>query len=102
MAHHPATAGLPAQWTRFDEWYDYGTNPRPAVRVLAAVDESTYSGGGMGADHPIAWCHERAGGRAFYTGLGHTIESFSEPAFRGHLLGGIRWAARLDPGAMDA
>jgi len=63
--------------------------------VLARVDESTYSGGGMGSDHPIAWCHEAAGGRAFYTGLGHTIESYAEPLFRAHLLGGILWAARL-------
>ena len=41
------------------------------VQVLATADEATYSGGTMGADHPIAWCHRNAGGRAFYTGICH-------------------------------
>jgi len=63
------------------------------------LDESMYSGGTMGADHPIAWCHRFQGGRAWYTGGGHTIESYSEPAFRRHLLGGFRWAAGLAKGA---
>ena len=90
---HPATEHLGATWTRFDEWYDYRTNPRSDVHVLATVDESTYEGGGMGPDHPIAWCHSYGGGRAFYTGMGHTAESYAEPEFRAHLLGGLRWAA---------
>jgi hypothetical protein len=60
--------------------------------VLASLDESSYSGGGMGADHPISWCKEYAGGRSFYTGGGHTSESFSDPDFRKHLLGGINYA----------
>ena len=47
----------------------------------------------MGADHPIAWCHEYEGGRSWYTGGGHTKESYAEPEFLKHLLGGIRWAA---------
>ena len=53
---HPSTAGLPVAWTRIDEWYNYRTNPRSQVHVLATLDESTYSGGSMGGDHPIAWC----------------------------------------------
>jgi uncharacterized protein len=61
--------------------------------VLATLDESSYGGGAMGADHPIAWCREHAGGRSFYTALGHTVEAYAEPEFRAHLLGGIRWAA---------
>ena len=44
----------------------------------------------MGADHPIAWQHEFDGGRAWYTAGGHTEESYSEPLFLGHLLGGIK------------
>ncbi|MEU4569992.1 ThuA domain-containing protein, partial [Micromonospora sp. NPDC023956] len=90
---HAATAHLPRTWTRTDEWYDYRTNPRPSVRVLAALDESSYSGGSMGADHPIAWCATVSGGRSFYTGGGHTQASYADPAFRAHLLGGIRYAA---------
>jgi len=90
---HPATSGLPARWTRFDEWYNFQTNPRGTAHVLASLDETTYTGGTMGAEHPTAWCQRFDGGRSFYTGGGHTIESFSDNAFRAHLLGGIRTAA---------
>ncbi|MEE1832033.1 ThuA domain-containing protein [Streptomyces sp. SP17KL33] len=89
---HPATAGLGATWNRTDEWYNYRSNPRARAHVLASLDESSYSGGTMNGDHPIAWCQDYQGGRAFYTGGGHTKESFAEPAFRQHLLGGLRWA----------
>lgn len=90
---HPATAHLGATWTRTDEWYNYRANPRPDVHVLQTLDESTYNGGSMGADHPITWCHGQGQGRSFYTGLGHTIESYADPAFRSLLLGGVRYAA---------
>ena len=90
---HPATKGLPDRWTRTDEWYDYRTNPRGDVHVLATLDEKSYTNATMGADHPITWCQEYGGGRSFYTGLGHTKESYGEPAFQQLLLGGIRWAA---------
>jgi type 1 glutamine amidotransferase len=96
---HPATAHLGTAWQRTDEWYDFRTNPRPAVHVLLSLDESSYSGGGMGADHPLAWYHEYQGGRSFYTAGGHTVEAYAEGAFRAHLLGGIRYAAgRVAPG----
>ncbi|MGN9844818.1 ThuA domain-containing protein [Nonomuraea sp. H19] len=90
---HTATAHLGATWTRTDEWYNYRTNPRSNVRVLQSLDEGSYSGGGMG-DHPITWCHPQSSGRAFYTGLGHTKESYADPSFRTLLLGGIRYAAK--------
>lgn len=89
---HPSTAGLPDRWTRTDEWYNFATNPRPQVRLLMTVDESTYTGGTMGADHPITWYHEYDGGRAWYTALGHTAESYHEPLFLAHLWGGVEYA----------
>ena len=89
---HPSTSGLPPTWNRTDEWYNYRSNPRERVHVLASLDESSYTGGTMNGDHPIAWCQDYQGGRAFYTGFGHTKESYADPAFRGHLLGGIRYA----------
>ncbi|MFI8858806.1 ThuA domain-containing protein [Streptomyces prasinus] len=92
---HDATAHLGTTWRRTDEWYNYRTNPRTTAHVLASLDESSYSGGNMPGDHPIAWCKDYRGGRAFYTGGGHTDESYAEPAFRRHLLGGIRWAAGM-------
>ena len=94
---HPALAGLPSPWGRTDEWYGFQTNPRPNVTVLLTVDETTYAPdtSAMGPDHPVAWSHTNAGGRSFYTALGHTRESFTEPLFLAHLLGGIQWAAGL-------
>jgi type 1 glutamine amidotransferase len=86
---HPSMASLPASWTRTDEWYDFRTNPRGAVHVLATVDESSYSGGGMGSDHPIVWCHAFDGGQSWYTAMGHAAESYADPSFLSHLEGGI-------------
>ncbi len=90
---HPATHHLASKWTRTDEWYDYHAAPKPGVRRLMMLDQSSYEGGKMEGDHPIAWCHEFDGGRAIYTGGGHTNEAFSEPGFKKHLAGCIAWAA---------
>ncbi|MER5769386.1 ThuA domain-containing protein [Streptomyces sp. NPDC001985] len=90
---HPATQHLGEEWTRTDEWYNFATNPRGNTRVLAGLDETTYEGGTMKGDHPIAWCQTFEGGRSFYTGGGHTQDSYTEPAFRQHLLGGLRYAS---------
>ena len=91
-AQHPSTRFFTGPWIRNDEWYNFRTNPRANVHVLATLDETTYSGGTMG-DHPIAWYHEYDGGRAWYTAVGHTAASYTEPLFRAHLLGGIQYAA---------
>jgi type 1 glutamine amidotransferase len=92
---HPSTAGVPATWQRTDEWYNFRLNPRGFVHVLATVDEKTYTGGSMGADHPIAWCSNFGGGRSWYTGMGHTPESWHDATFVGHVAEGIAWAAGL-------
>lgn len=91
-ANHPSTDFLPQSWTRTDEWFNYSSNPRSNVRVLLRLDESSYTGGTMG-DHPIAWCHEYEGGRAWFTGLGHADTTYNDPLFRRHLLGGIQYAS---------
>ncbi|MEU3614908.1 ThuA domain-containing protein [Streptomyces sp. NPDC006872] len=90
---HPATRSLPTVWDFTDEWYDFRANPRGQVRVLAVADESSYEGGGMGADHPLVWCREQGRGRVFYTALGHAAEAYQDPDFLAHLRGGITWAA---------
>ena len=47
----------------------------------------------MGDDHPIVWTTTPGQGAAIYTGLGHTDESWDEPAFRDHIAGAVEWAA---------
>ena len=89
-ARHPSTVGWPGQWQHTDEWYNFTGTPRGCAHILATVDESTYQGGKMGADHPIAWCREVGKGRMWYTAMGHTESSYREPLFLQHLLGGIQ------------
>ncbi|MEU6126186.1 ThuA domain-containing protein [Streptomyces sp. NPDC047123] len=94
---HPATSHLGPTWSRTDEWYNYRANPRTGVHVLQSLDESTYGGGEMAGDHPITWCRAQGQGRSFYTGLGHTAESYADPAFRTLLLGAVRYATGVAP-----
>ena len=98
---HPSTEMLPKEWVRFDEWYNFTANPRDDVHVLLTLDESTYTGGSMGADHPISWCHNFEGGRSWYEGAGHVEASYTDPLFLDHLLGGIEWTAGVVEGGGD-
>lgn len=88
-----ATKDLPAEWKRLDEWYNFKVVPSDKnVHVLITIDEKSYEGGNDGDYHPMAWYHSYDGGRAFYTALGHTDESYSDPLYLKHLLGGIEYA----------
>ncbi|WP_128545463.1 ThuA domain-containing protein [Larkinella soli] len=88
---HISTKMLPDRWKRFDELYNYKSIVM-GIKVLMTLDESTYEGGKNGANHPFAWYREFDGGRTFYTGGGHTDESYSEPLFMQHVLGGILYS----------
>jgi type 1 glutamine amidotransferase len=81
---HPATRALPAAWTRLDEWYTFTGAPRAHVLL-------TLTGP---AAHAVAWWRRVGRGRAFYTALGHTDESWADPTYVAHVAGGIRFAAR--------
>ena len=102
---HPSTDHLDTRWTRNDEWYSFTTNPRNDVHVLQSLDESSYAVGNLAmGDHPISWCQSYDGGRAWYTGLGHTEASFAEAEFLTLIWGGIEYAAGItggDCGATD-
>ncbi|HAL83357.1 MAG TPA: Crp/Fnr family transcriptional regulator [Mucilaginibacter sp.] len=86
-----ATKNLPAKWKRFDEWYNFKWIA-PNLHILITIDEKSYTGGANGDNHPMSWYHEYNGGRAFYTALGHTDESYADPLYLKHLLGGIQYA----------
>jgi type 1 glutamine amidotransferase len=92
---HPSTRMLGTEWVKRDEWYNFRELP-DHVNVLLALDTESFEGSGHEGHHPIAWYHEYDGGRAFYTALGHTNESFTEePLFMQHLWGGITWAMEM-------
>lgn len=86
-----ATKHLPEVWKRKDEWYNF-KEIGPDLNVLIKIDESSYKGGANGDNHPMSWYHDFDGGRSFYTALGHVDESYTDPLFLKHILGGIQYA----------
>jgi cytochrome c len=63
----------------------------PSIKVLVKIDEKSYQGGKNGDDHPMSWYHEFDGGRSFYTAMGHTDETFTEPLFLNHVWAGLHY-----------
>ncbi|WP_236059892.1 ThuA domain-containing protein [Chitinophaga rhizophila] len=92
--NHEATRHLEEKWVRWDEWYNF-KDLNPDVHVLIKIDESSYKGGENGGNHPMSWYHDFEGGRAFYTELGHTKESYTDQAYLQHVMGGLRYAMNL-------
>ena len=99
---HPATQGLPASWSRVDEWYSFDKSARrEGYHILATLDEATYANKSMfgkdlamGKDHPIAWWHCVGQGRVLYSAMGHLAAAYAEPNYRAMLLGATEWVLR--------
>ena len=87
---HVSTAHLPDRWDRTDEWYNY-KSLNPGITSVLNLDETSYEGGTNGDYHPMAWYHEYDGGRAYYSGGGHTDESYSDENFRTHIMAALDW-----------
>ncbi|MFD1616312.1 ThuA domain-containing protein [Gelatiniphilus marinus] len=94
--NHLSTNHLEDTWVKTDEWYNF-KDINPDINVLITIDETTYKGGTNGENHPISWYHNFDGGRAFYTAMGHTNETYANPLFLNHLLGGIKYAIGKNP-----
>ena len=88
---HVSTRGLPTRFEREDEFYNFKSID-PTIHVLIEIDEKSYEGGTNGDHHPMSWYHDFDGGRAWYTNMGHTEATYTEPLFLQHLLGGLRYA----------
>ena len=95
---HVSTQGLPTHFEREDEFYNFKSID-PTIHVLIEIDEKSYEGGTNGDHHPMSWYHDFAGGRAWYTNMGHTEATYTEPLFLQHLLGGLRYA--IGTGTVD-
>ncbi len=95
-ATHPLAAGLPSDFTRSDEWYDWTVNPAQDVRTILSVDESSYnSAGQQGTNHPVTWCQQIDSGRSWYTAMGHEGTAYSEPVMRTQMRNGLAYASGL-------
>jgi len=89
---HRSTRGLPAKITRADEWY-YFDDYNPEMNILVTLDPQSI-GEKDANPNPVSWSHVFEGGRVFYTAMGHTNESFSEPALLKHFAGGLNWVLK--------
>jgi type 1 glutamine amidotransferase len=93
---HPCMKGLPETFTILkEEWYTYDRSPRANVRVLASVDESTYSPASairMG-DHPVIWTNEHMAARNLYIFMGHGPWLLENQAYTTLLRNAILWAS---------
>jgi type 1 glutamine amidotransferase len=105
---HPATEHLAPAWTIVDELYNFDRAVRGDVHTLLSLDESSYqrslnSGNAannplnlMGGDHPIAWCQNWDGGKAFSNILGHARWLYYDASFMQIVLGGIETTAGVE------
>ena len=92
-ADHPAARVLPESFRRTDEYYLF-EDFDPTITLLATFYPASIGEAAVNPK-PVAWAHRFEGGRVFYTAMGHTPESYSEPLFLAHLAAGLRWAAGL-------
>jgi uncharacterized protein len=88
----PAVRGLPRTISRVDEWY-YFDDYDPISKVLVTLDPASI-GEKDTNPNPIAWTRQINEGRVFYTAMGHTKESYSEPFFLQHVANGLDWVLR--------
>jgi type 1 glutamine amidotransferase len=123
---HPATKMMNGNWTVGEEFYQFGTAlwdasrpteqisqvgrlhipmafSRDRVHVLLSLDTEKTDISDLGpeitkgGDYPQAWSRTFGKGRSFYTSLGHRDDIWSsDPTFRAHVIGGIRWALGIE------
>jgi hypothetical protein len=85
-------AGLPATKRRTDEWY-YFDDYDPTSRLLVTLDPTSIGEADVNPN-PMAWAREVEGGRVFYTAMGHTKESYSDPYFLRLVGNGMDWVLK--------
>jgi uncharacterized protein len=89
VASHPAVAGLTRSLRRTDEWY-YFDDYDPTSQLLVTLDPQSIGEKDVNPN-PVSWARNVEGGRVFYTAMGHTRESGSDPWFLRHIADGLDW-----------
>jgi uncharacterized protein len=100
---HPAGKGFKTGDEITDEIYQFRPEPysRNKLHIILTVDNNSIDvskGQRADKDYAIAWCQEVEKGRTFYTSLGHRKEVWKDPRYQEHLVGGLRWAMKLESG----
>jgi len=86
---HAAVRGLASTLRRTDEWY-YFDDYDPTSHLLVTLDPTSIGEQDVNPN-PMSWVREVDGGRVFYTAMGHTKESYSDPWFLRHIGDGLDW-----------
>jgi len=81
---------LPTVFEHTDEWY-YFADFDPTSTLVATLDPASIGEKDVNPN-PITWTRKVGAGRVFYTAMGHTKESYSEPVFLRQLENGLDWA----------
>jgi uncharacterized protein len=96
----PAMKAFPQTFTIRDEIYQFRNFSRDKVRVLARLDPAKLNLRNdrvhrTDRDFAVAWARNYGKGRVFYSTLGHTEESWDDPAVQKMWLEAIKWAMGL-------
>ncbi|MGH8876388.1 MAG: ThuA domain-containing protein [Stackebrandtia sp.] len=73
-----------------DQWYTFDRDPKKldAMQILATAPVT-----GDDEGSPVAWARPYAGGRSWYTSMGHAAKAYEDGNFTKLLRSGIWWAA---------
>ena len=77
---------------RTDEWY-YFDDYDPTSKLLVTLDPQSIGERDVNPN-PMSWTRTVGRGRVFYTAIGHTKESYSDPWFLRHVADGLDWVLR--------
>ena len=96
---HPTVAMWPDAFDYREEIYQYQGFDPTRVRVLQSLDmDGTPTKRPWAV--PVTWLRQIGHGRLFYTNLGHTPSTWSDPRFRNQIVRAVQWAGGA--GRIDA
>ena len=103
----PATRHFPTGFTKRDEIYQAKAWSRANVHVLLRLDERKldYKNERVHRtdhDFAVAWSKMYGKGRVFYSTLGHTNESWTDPDIQKMYFEAIKWVMGLTEGSVES
>ena len=107
-ATFPAVKHFKPSFTKNDEIYQAKSWSRDKVNVLLRLDETKlkYENNKRihreDRDFAVTWAKMYGKGRVFYSTLGHTNESWSDPDITTMYLEGIKWALGMTEGSTES
>jgi uncharacterized protein len=105
-ANFPAVRNFPHAFVKYDEIYQAKEWSREKVHVLLSLDPGKLNYNNprvhrQDHDFAVAWDKMYGKGRVFYSTLGHTQESWSDPDIRKMYLEAIKWVLGMTEGSTE-